>query len=112
MVVGKHIIAEFYGVSPELIARKKTVREIMNEAADRANLDVVGSIYKQFEPHGVTGVMLVSESHVSIHTWPEHGLVTLDVFTCGDPKQADVAYQVLYEKFKPKDVKKQVLERG
>ncbi|HDH44604.1 MAG TPA: S-adenosylmethionine decarboxylase [Thermococcus sp.] len=112
MIVGRHIIAEFYGVRPELISKKDTVRAILEEAVDRAGLTKVGSSYKQFNPHGVTGFILIAESHVSVHTWPEYKLVNVDVFTCGDPSKAEEVFEHLLEAFKPEDYRKCVLDRG
>ncbi len=112
MIVGKHIIAELYGVSSELISREEKVRQIVEEVVDEAGLTKVGSVYKQFNPHGVTGIVLISESHVSVHTWPEYELVNLDIFTCGDTSKAEKAFKLFLEKFKPKSYRHYVLDRG
>lgn len=112
MIVGKHIIAELYGVPKELISNEKTVREIVEDVVSKAELTKVGSVYKQFNPHGVTGVVLIAESHVSIHTWPEYELVNLDVFTCGDTKKAEKAFELFIKRFKPKSYRHYVLDRG
>ncbi|MCQ4153049.1 MAG: S-adenosylmethionine decarboxylase [Archaeoglobales archaeon] len=112
MIVGRHIIAELYGVNPELISREETVRRIVEEVVGEAGLNKVGSVYKQFNPHGVTGIVLISESHVSIHTWPEYELVNLDIFTCGDPVKAEKAFKLFIEKFKPKSYRHYMLDRG
>jgi S-adenosylmethionine decarboxylase len=112
MIVGRHIIAELYGVSEELITNESTVRQILEEVTEKANLERVGSVFKQFNPHGVTGIVLIAESHVSIHTWPEFGLVNLDVFTCGDISKADKAFELFLEIFKPESYRHYVLDRG
>ncbi|MEM0203171.1 MAG: adenosylmethionine decarboxylase [Archaeoglobaceae archaeon] len=112
MIVGRHIIAELYGVDPELIAREEVVRSIVEEVVDEAGLNKVGSIYKQFNPHGVTGIVLISESHVSIHTWPEYELINLDIFTCGDKTKAEKAFKLFLQKFKPKSYRHYMLDRG
>jgi len=112
MIVGKHIIAELYGVPKELIAKEEGVRQIVEEVIDEAGLTKVGSVYKQFNPHGVTGIVLISESHVSIHTWPEYELVNLDVFTCGDTEKAEEAFKLFLQKFKPESYRHYVLSRG
>ncbi|MCS7118681.1 MAG: adenosylmethionine decarboxylase [Archaeoglobaceae archaeon] len=112
MIVGKHIIAELYGVNPELIAREEIVRQIVEGVVYEAGLNKVGSIYRQFNPHGVTGIVLISESHVSVHTWPEYELVNLDIFTCGDTSKAEKTFKLFLEKFKPKSYKHYVLDRG
>lgn len=112
MIVGKHIIAELYGVPKELISYESTVREIVESVVEEAKLSKVSSYYKQFEPFGVTGVVLISESHISLHTWPEYELVNLDIFTCGDTRKADKAFELFLEKFKPKSFRHFVLDRG
>jgi S-adenosylmethionine decarboxylase len=112
MIVGKHIIAELYGVPKELILYEKSVREIVEEVVEKSGLTKVGSVYKQFSPHGVTGIVLVAESHVSLHTWPEYELVNLDIFTCGDAKAAEKAFELFLEKFKPRSYRHYVLDRG
>jgi len=112
MIVGKHIIAEFYGVPADIISKEDTVRAIIEEVVDEAELTRVGSVYKQFNPHGVTGIVLIAESHVSIHTWPEYGLINLDIFTCGDTSKAERAFKLFIEKFKPKSYRHYVLDRG
>ncbi len=112
MIVGRHIIAELYGVDPELISKEDTVRQIVEEVVEEAELTKVGSVYKQFNPHGVTGIVLIAESHVSIHTWPEYELVNLDIFTCGDTSKAEKAFKLFLERFKPKSYRHYVLDRG
>jgi len=112
MILGKHIIAELYGVDRNLISREEIVKEIMEKIVKEAEISVVGTLWKQFNPHGVTGVVLVSESHISIHTWPEYELVNLDIFTCGDPEQATRAFQSFIKYFKPKSYRHYVLDRG
>ena len=112
MILGKHIIAELYGVDKQLISREEIVKEIMGKVIEEAKISVVGTLWKQFNPHGVTGVALVSESHISIHTWPEYELVNLDIFTCGDPEQASKAFESFLKYFKPKSYRRYILDRG
>ncbi len=112
VVVGRHIIADLYGVAPDLISRRETVEAILDEVVREARLTEEGRAYKQFEPYGVTGVILLAESHLAIHTWPEHGLVNVDVFTCGEPEQADEAFRLLVEKFRPAAYRHVVMDRG
>ncbi len=112
MIVGRHIIAELYGVSKDLISKREEVERIMEEVVKEAELTKVGSIYKQFNPHGVTGIVLIAESHISIHTWPEYELVNLDVFTCGDFKKAERAFELFLKKFRPKWYRHYILDRG
>ncbi len=111
-VIGKHIIAELYGVEKELISYESKVKEITEHVVEKAGLTKIGSVYRQFEPYGVTCVVLISESHVSLHTWPEYGTVNLDIFTCGDPNKTELAFRLFLEQFKPRSYKHYVLTRG
>ncbi|MEF8823932.1 MAG: adenosylmethionine decarboxylase [Desulfohalobiaceae bacterium] len=112
MVVGRHIIAELYGVAPNLIAYEEQVKKILEDISERVGFTKVGSMYKQFSPWGVTGVILIEESHISIHTWPEYEQVNFDVFTCGDLSQADTAFHCSLEEFSPKFYRHYTLDRG
>ncbi len=112
MAVGVHIIADFYGCPRELLSRAETLKRIFEESARYAGVTLIGARYHQFEPEGATGILLLAESHIAFHTWPEHGLVTLDVYTCGDPKEADNVYEFLIKALKPKRIKFIKLPRG
>ena len=112
MVVGRHIIAELYGVAPDLIAYEDQVKQILENISDRVGFTKVGSMYKQFTPQGVTGVILIEESHISIHTWPEYEQVNVDVFTCGDVSQVDTAFHYILEEFRPRSYRHYALDRG
>ncbi len=112
MAVGIHIIADMYGVNPEILARVEKMKEIFEEAVNFAKLSKISSDYYQFRPEGASGIILIAESHLSFHTWPEHGLVTLDIYTCGDPNQAELAYQYIREKLNPERVEVIRIDRG
>lgn len=109
--MGIHIIAEFQGVDPCKISRAETLRSILDSVIAKSGLHVVSSSFHQFEPQGVSALYLLSESHLSVHTWPEHGYLALDIFTCGDDGPALHAFQLLIEEFQPKRVKKRVIRR-
>ena len=112
MIVGKHFIADLYGVEAGLIAREGDVRSLVEEVVEQSGLTKVQSLYKQFEPYGVTGVVLISESHISIHTWPEYNLVNLEIFTCGDTSRAEQAFDLFLKRFAPASYNSHVLNRG
>ena len=90
MTVGIHIIADLYGVDEELISTSENVLLVIEESVRISGLTKISSDYYQFQPKGVSGIVLLAESHLSFHTWPEHNLVTLDIYTCGDPHHADL----------------------
>jgi S-adenosylmethionine decarboxylase len=110
--LGLHIIADLYGVNGELIDRVEDIRALLEGAVKHAQLTKISSHYYQFKPHGATGVVLIAESHISIHTWPELGIATVDVYTCGDPQQCIDAMNYIIEKLNPSRVDKKVFERG
>ena len=110
--MGIHVIAEFLGVSPKKISRVEKTREILDRVIAKSGLHCISSSFHQFKPHGVSAVYLLAESHLSVHTWPEHGYLALDIFTCGSEKSALRAFELLVEEFKPKIVKKQIIRRN
>ncbi|MFM7634024.1 MAG: adenosylmethionine decarboxylase, partial [Cyanobacteriota bacterium] len=73
------------------------LRDTITDAAKRAGATLLNLITHRFEPQGVTGLALLAESHISIHTWPESGYAAVDVFTCGDHTMPERACQVLAE---------------
>ncbi len=81
-MLGLHIIAEFHGVDPEILDNKELLEKVFIEAAEYAGSNVLGAVFHKFNPHGVTGIVAISESHISIHTWPEFGYAAIDAFSC------------------------------
>jgi len=110
--LGLHILADLYGVEADKIDRVEDIRELLEGAVKYADLTKISSHYYQFQPHGATGVVLLAESHISIHTWPEHGIATVDVYTCGDPQKAYRAMDFIISRLKPLRVEKQIHDRG
>jgi len=109
--MGIHIIAEFRGVDPRKLSRVEDLRLILDRVIAKSGLHAISSSFHQFEPYGVSAIYLLSESHLSVHTWPEYGYMALDIFTCGDDGPALKAFELLVEEFKPKNVEKRVIRR-
>ena len=82
--LGKHVIAELYECDNDIINNEELVETIMLEAVDISGATTIKPVFHKFSPHGVSGVVVVSESHFAIHTWPEYGYCAIDIFTCGD----------------------------
>ena len=95
--VGKHCILELYGCESFRLDDEAFLRDTITTAAKRAGATLLNLITHRFEPQGVTGLALLAESHISIHTWPESGYAAVDVFTCGDHTMPERACQVLAE---------------
>lgn len=81
---GIHLLGEWYGCPADLpeMNRADALRGRCIEAVERAGLTIVGERFHQFEPQGVTGAVILAESHLAVHTWPEMGAVTIDVYVC------------------------------
>lgn len=88
--LGRHLIAEFYDCDPACLDDVDVIRTAMRDGAQAVGATVVGELFHQYAPQGVTGTLLIAESHLSVHTWPESGYAAVDVFTCGglDPRGA------------------------
>ena len=82
--MGKHYLLNLYGCSFNLLNNEQFLIDLLENAATASGATVIQTIYKKFEPQGVTVLTLLSESHISIHTWPEKGEAAVDIFTCGE----------------------------
>ncbi len=81
--IGHHYIVEASGCRPDVIGKVESVEQILVRAAEVAGVQIWSISFHRFNPNGVSGVVVISESHMSVHTWPEYGYVALDIFTCG-----------------------------
>lgn len=82
--LGHQLMVEYHGCSAEMLNDVEHVRRSMVKAALATGATVVGELFHHFSPHGVSGVVVIAESHLAIHTWPEYGYAAVDLFTCGD----------------------------
>ena len=83
-VLGLHLLLELKDCNPALLNDLDYIRESLHLTARKVGAHVVGESFHHFSPQGVTGILAIAESHISIHTWPEYGYAAIDVFTCGD----------------------------
>jgi S-adenosylmethionine decarboxylase len=110
--VGHHLLADLYGVQPDLLRDGAALELLLCRAAEDAGARVLGSHFHSFGlAEGVTGVVLLAESHLSIHTWPETGLAAADIFMCGAANPAR-ALAVLLEVLSPSRRHVQTVRRG
>lgn len=108
--LGNHIIAEFRGCTN--LNNREGLETILREAALAAHATVLSVTTHQFEPVGVTGVAVLQESHISVHTWPEYEYAAVDIFTCGKHVIIDNALEVLITFFEPTTISKLYVDRG
>lgn len=97
---GQHLLAEYYGCRTQVLNDKEAVERLLKNAAVAAGATVVACVFHRFSPQGVSGVVVIEESHLSIHTWPEAGYAAVDFYTCGDCSP-DLAHDVLMQGFEP-----------
>jgi S-adenosylmethionine decarboxylase len=81
--LGTHLLIDLKDCDPDSLDDIDYVKKVMTGAADKAGATIVGESFHKFDPVGVTGIVAVAESHLCIHTWPEHGYAAVDIFTCG-----------------------------
>ncbi len=112
LFTGQHVLAELEGVKPELLDDEQFLRDTLDSALSRSRATVCEVIAKRFEPQGVTVLALLSESHASIHTYPEDGSIFIDVFTCGHRAQPERAVELLAEALGPASVNTRTIRRG
>ena len=109
--VGTHFLIEFYGCDARRLNDERFLRRAVSDTADAAGLNVVGIISHKFKPRGVTVVAALSESHLSLHTWPETRYCAADIFTCS-PKSPAKAVSLLARTLRAERKKEKKLARG
>jgi S-adenosylmethionine decarboxylase len=107
---GIHLIAEFWG--GKIVDNSKKIEKILIEAAKKAKNTPLKVAIHKFSPQGITGVVLLAESHIAIHTWPEINYIAIDIFTCGKNSMPQAALSVLKKYFQPKRIKIIKMRRG
>jgi S-adenosylmethionine decarboxylase len=110
--LGSHLLVELYGCDGSTLELEETVGSAMREAAVESEATVVAQSFHEFKPYGVSGAVIIQESHYTIHTWPEHGYAAVDLFYCGGTVKVHKAVEVLEKRFKPKRIKFLVIRRG
>jgi S-adenosylmethionine decarboxylase proenzyme len=108
---GKHYLVEFIGCSPEKLSYVAEVREAFLGAAKKSRAAIIDYHFHQFEPFGVSGVILIAWSHFAIHTWPEDRYAAFDVFTCGE-MYPELAIAELEKSFEAEEVSVKIIPRG
>ena len=99
--LGVHYLLELAGCPAELLDDVDFVRTTLLEAARQAQAHIVSEKFNLFNPHGISGFLVIAESHLSIHTWPERNYAAVDIFTCGHFELAEIAMEFVANAFKP-----------
>ncbi|MGB0931161.1 MAG: adenosylmethionine decarboxylase [Chitinophagales bacterium] len=109
--IGKHIILELYDCPADLLSEPAEMQRTLEAGALVMGATIVESRFHHFSPLGVSGVVIIMESHLTIHTWPEYGYAAVDIFTCGI-LDIEAGVELLSRELKAKRVERQMIERG
>lgn len=112
MILGHHTLIELHECDDAKLRDIAGIRTLMLDAVKQSGGTYVTDIFHHFSPHGVSGVVVIAESHVTIHTWPEHGYAAADVFTCGGSFHHEVFVAMMREGLQATDVKTRTVPRG
>lgn len=115
---GMHLLGEWYGIAADMpeMTHAEPLRTLCLRLTKASGMTIVGDSFYQFEPQGVTGTVLLAESHMAIHTWPEHGFVTIDVYVCNyttdNTAKAELLFHSMQDALRPQRTKFQAIHRG
>lgn len=110
--LGIHYILEMYGCESQKLDDLETIEKTLNISANIAGATIISSKFHKFSPQGVSGVIVIAESHLSIHTWPELGYAALDLYTCNLKMDISKTIEYLKSTFEPEEIIIKYLERG
>ncbi|QWR76062.1 adenosylmethionine decarboxylase [Candidatus Magnetomonas plexicatena] len=110
--LGKHLLIELRECNPSKIIDLREVTDALVGAARAAKATIVDVSFHEFNPFGISGMVIIAESHLSIHTWPEYNYAAVDIFTCGDIINPDLAAKYLIDKFESKSPSVMEMKRG
>lgn len=110
--LGRHILLELYDCDAKQISDVNAVQQIMVSAARATGATIIDVVFHTFNPQGVSGVVVIAESHLAVHTWPEHHLASIDIYTCGRHVNPWKAYPLLRKGFKARRMTAMELKRG
>ncbi len=110
--LGRHLLLELFDCDVEVLNDLEAVKTALVEAARRARATIVDVVFHEFNPFGISGVVVIAESHLAVHTWPEHRYAAVDIFSCGAMLQPDNAAAYLVEQFGAERTSVVELRRG
>ena len=111
-ILGRHLIVEYTDCDKKVLDNVRTLEKHMHEAVRRAGATILRSVFHRYAPQGVSGVVVIAESHISIHTWPEYGYAAVDFFTCGESVDPHKANEHMKLKLGAKNAFVNELKRG
>jgi len=110
--LGTHLLVELRDCNPKIIKDLAKVKNALVSAAKEAQATIIDISFHEFNPFGISGMVIIAESHLSIHTWPEYSYAAVDIFTCGDLIKPEVAASFLIKEFESRTPSIVELKRG
>ena len=110
--LGRHLLLELFDCAPDAIDSLEAVKGVLVEAARLAQATIVDIVFHEFNPFGISGVVVIAESHLAIHTWPEYRYAAVDIFSCGEMLKPEVAANYLVEQFAAERTSVVEMQRG
>ena len=110
--LGRHLLIELKFCNKEVLDNLEFLRKCLIDTAQKIGATVLNDVFHKFSPQGVSGVVVIAESHLCIHTWPEFGYAAVDVFTCGSTINPKDAIELLVKTLDCKDYSYMELQRG
>jgi S-adenosylmethionine decarboxylase proenzyme len=110
--LGRHVLVEFYGCNSQNLNNKDELERMMKEAAVESGATIVSSVFHLFNPHGISGVVVIAESHLALHTWPEYNYAAVDLFTCGESVDPWIAFHKIKEELQAEQMFTMEVKRG
>ena len=110
--LGRHLLMELKDCNGEVLDDVNALKDALLTAANEAGATVLGESFHRFSPHGISGVIIIAESHLFVHTWPEYGYAAADIFTCGDSVRPEKAAEILIRKLGAREHSIKEIQRG
>ncbi|MBI4246164.1 MAG: S-adenosylmethionine decarboxylase proenzyme [Candidatus Rokubacteria bacterium] len=110
--LGRHLLLELFDCDSDAINNLEAVKGALIEASKRAQATIVDVVFHEFNPFGISGVVVIAESHLSIHTWPEYRYAAVDIFSCGEVLQPEIAADYLVEQLGAERASVVEMQRG
>jgi len=110
--LGNHLLIELYDCDTNTVNDVIKIEKLLLKAVKISGATPLNSTFHKFSPHGVSGVVVISESHFSIHTWPEYGYCALDIFTCGDEIKSHLSLEYLKKELGSGNISVTEMKRG
>jgi S-adenosylmethionine decarboxylase proenzyme len=110
--LGRQILVEFYDCDADVLNDVEQIEQIMLQATRESKANIISHNFHKFSPHGVSGVVVIAESHVTIHSWPEYNYAAVDIFTCGETIDPWIIQELMKEQLRSETVSSMEMKRG